>query len=52
VESCEVKEVAVELMDNGSSPGTQISEHDNFKMAKIIFAKVEIVEICAEYVYE
>jgi hypothetical protein len=26
--------------------------HDSFKMAKVIFAKVEIVVICGEYVYE
>jgi hypothetical protein len=27
-------------------------EHDSFKMANDIFAKVEFVEICVEYVYE
>ena len=52
MESCEVKEVAAELMINGSSPGTQMFEHDSFKIAKVIFAKVEIVEIYVEYVYE
>jgi hypothetical protein len=45
--------VAVELMINGSSPDTQMIVHDNsFKMAKVIFVKVEIVVIYGEYVYE
>jgi hypothetical protein len=52
VESCGVKGVAVELMINGSSPDTQMFVHDSFKMAKVIFAKVEIVVICGECVYE
>ena len=52
VESCEVKRVAVELMINGSSLGTQMFVHGSFKMTKVIFAKAEIVEICVEYVYE
>ena len=44
VESCEVKGVAAELMINGSSPSIQRFVHDDFKMAKVIFAKVEFVE--------
>ena len=52
VESCEVKKVAAKLMINGSSPGTQMFVHGSFKMTNVIFAKVEIVEICVEYVYE
>jgi hypothetical protein len=39
-------------MINGSSLGTQMFVHDGFKMAKDIFAKVEFVEICVEYVSE
>ena len=52
VESCEVNRVAAKLMINGSSPGTQMFVHGSFKMAKVIFAKVKIVEICVEYMYE
>jgi hypothetical protein len=52
VESCEVMEVAVKLIFNGSSPGTWMFVHGSFKMAKDIFAKVEFDEICVEYVYE
>jgi len=51
VESCEAKGVAAKLMINGSSPSIQRFVHDDFKMAKFIFAKVEIVAICVEYVY-
>ena len=52
MESREVKRVAVELMVNYSSPGTRKLGHDSFKMAEVIFVKVEFVGICAEYVYE
>ena len=52
VESREVKRVAAELMVNGSSPGTRRIGHDGFKMAEVIFVKVEFVRICAKYVYE
>jgi hypothetical protein len=45
VESCEVKGVATNLIINGSSPGTQMFMHDNFKTVKDIFAKVEFVDI-------
>jgi hypothetical protein len=52
VESCAVKGLVVELMINGSSPGTQMFVHVSFKITKVIFAKVKIVVICGEYVYE
>jgi hypothetical protein len=34
----------VGLMDNGSSSGTHVFVHGSFKIAKVIFVKVEIVE--------
>jgi hypothetical protein len=37
-------------MINGSSPSAQMFMHGDSKMVKIIFAKVEIVAICVEYV--
>ena len=52
VESCEVKKVAAELIINGSSSSTQMFVRGSFKMVKVIFTKVKIVEICVEYVYE
>jgi hypothetical protein len=48
-DSCEVKEVAVEMMVNGSSPDTQMFMHGGFKMAKVIFAKVKFVENMCMY---
>jgi hypothetical protein len=48
----ESRGVAAELMVKVSSPGTQMFVHDDFKMTKDIFAKVEFVEICVEYVSE
>jgi hypothetical protein len=50
VELYEVKKEAAELIINGSSLGIQMFVHDNFKMAKVIFAKVEFIEICVECV--
>lgn len=38
-------------MINGLSPNTQTFVHYNFKRMNVIFTKVEIVEICVEYVY-
>jgi hypothetical protein len=52
VESCEVKGVVAELIINGSSSAIQIFVHSRFKMAKVMFVKVEIFEICVEYMYE
>jgi hypothetical protein len=52
VDLCDGKEVAVELMINGSSLDTQMFVHVGSKIAMDIFAKVEFVEIFIEYVYD
>jgi hypothetical protein len=57
VKYCEVKGLAVELIINCSSPGTQRFVHGGFRMVKGIFAKAQFVEIrvdylCVDYLYE
>jgi hypothetical protein len=43
VKSCD-KEVTTELMINFSIPSIQVFRHGGFKIAKVIFTKVEFVE--------